>query len=166
MVGIFDNKKGLMMGKRLNDVDLANTKLFHQPQIVDIQNAHCPNGCNLMSENVKINGLNAIAVKVQWKGKAGMLYLDPEFGSYENISEIEVPKDEIVDFVCPHCGVSLRQEHDLCRSCSAPTFAMELPGEGQVIGCLRKGCFEHTLKIESFAAMQLRMEENFVRMIM
>lgn len=154
------------MGKRLKDVDLANTSLFHQSQEVDIQSAHCANGCDLMSENVKINGLKAIAVKIRWQNKEGMIFLDPKFGSYENISEIEVPQGEVVDLICPHCGISLRHECDLCRSCSAPTFAMELPDEGQIIGCLRKGCFEHTLKIESFAAMQLRMEENFIRVIM
>jgi hypothetical protein len=154
------------MGKRLNDINLANTNLFHQPQVVDIQNAHCPNGCNLMSEEEKINGLKTIAVKIRWGKKEGMIYLDPEFGSYEHISEIEIPSGEVVEFYCPHCGVSLQHEHDLCPSCSAPTFAIELPGEGQIIGCLRKGCFEHTLKIESFAAMQLRMEEKFIRMIL
>ena len=154
------------MGKRLKDVDLNNTNLFHQPRIVDIQNAHCPNGCDLMAENIKIKGLKAIEVKIRWKNKEGKLYLDPEFGSYANISEVEVPKGEIVDIICPHCGISLRREQELCRNCSAPTFAMELPNEGQIIGCLRNGCFEHTLKIESFAAMQLRIEEKFIRMIM
>jgi len=154
------------MGERLKNVDLTNTSLFHQSQKVDIQTAHCVNGCNLMSETVKINGLMAIAVKIRWQDKEGMIYLDPEFGSYEHISEIEIPSGEIVDFLCPHCGVSLKNEYENCRSCSAPTFVMEMPKEGQIIGCLRKGCFEHTLKIESFAAMQLRMEEKFVRMIM
>jgi predicted RNA-binding Zn-ribbon protein involved in translation (DUF1610 family) len=154
------------MGKRLKDVNLTNTNLFHQPQIVDIQHAHCPNGCDLMTDKVKKNGLKTIAVKIRWQDKEGMIYLDPEFGSYDNVMDFEIPPGEIVQFYCPHCGISLQHEHDLCRSCSAPTFAMELPGEGQIIGCLRKGCFEHTLKIESFAAMQLRMEENFIRMIM
>ncbi|HRS90964.1 MAG TPA: hypothetical protein P5028_02815, partial [Candidatus Marinimicrobia bacterium] len=70
------------MGKRLKDVDLNNTNLFHQPRIIDIQNAHCPNGCDLMAENIKIKGLKAIEVKICWKNKEGKLYLDPEFGSY------------------------------------------------------------------------------------
>jgi len=61
----------MIMGKRLNDINLANTNLFHQPQVVDIQNAHCPNGCNLMSEEEKINGLKTIAVKIRWGKKRG-----------------------------------------------------------------------------------------------
>jgi len=156
----------MMMGKRLKDINLTNTSLFNQHQVVDIQSAHCSNGCDLMSDKVKIKGLKTIAVKIRWQTKEGMIYLDPEFGSYENILDFEIPPGEIVEFCCPHCGVSLQHEHDLCPSCSAPTFTIELPGEGQISGCLRKGCFEHTLKIESFASMQLRIEENFIRMIM
>jgi predicted RNA-binding Zn-ribbon protein involved in translation (DUF1610 family) len=41
-----------------------------------------------------------------------MIYLDPEFGSYDNVMDFEIPSGEIVQFYCPHCGTSLQQEHD------------------------------------------------------
>jgi len=72
----------------------------------------------------------------------------------------------VVEFVCPHCGMSLKNEDETCSSCSSPTFTFDLPGEGQVSGCLKKGCFDHTLKIESFESMQLELEEGFVKVIM
>ncbi len=95
-----------------------------------------------------------------------MTYLDPEFGNYQHISDLNIPDGEIVSFSCPHCGLSLTSENKTCRKCSAPVFSMILPGEGEIFGCLRKGCFDHTLQIESFEALQLQIEEDFIKVIM
>lgn len=154
------------MGERLKDVNLSKTSVSEQVRMVYIQTAHCPNGCDLMCEKVKIRDLNSICVKIHYKDQEGFIYLDPEFGSYEHISELDVPDGEIVRFSCPHCGVSLVDETETCRTCSAPVFTLVLPNEGEVSGCLRKGCFDHTLKIESFEALQLRIDEDFVKVIM
>ncbi|MCD6101041.1 MAG: hypothetical protein J7K33_10725 [Candidatus Marinimicrobia bacterium] len=154
MAGKVDEKKV----KKLNLVP-------HVTQI-QIQSAHCSKGCDLMTEEVKIRGMKSIKVKIKWKDKEGLIYLDPEFGSYKHVSEIDVPDGEIVEFFCPHCGTSLKNEEEICRSCSAPTFVFDLPGEGEIVGCLRKGCFEHTLKIVSFNSMHLEVDENFIKMIM
>lgn len=154
------------MGERLKDVNLSKTSVSEQVRMVYIQTAHCPDGCDLMCEKVKIRDLNSICVKIHYKDQEGFIYLDPEFGSYEHISELDVPDGEIVRFSCPHCGVSLVDETETCRTCSAPVFTLVLPNEGEVSGCLRKGCFDHTLKIESFEALQLRIDEDFVKVIM
>jgi len=158
--------KGFIMGERLKDVQLSKTSVTEQVRTVNIQTAHCPKGCDLMCEDVKINGLNSICVKIQYKDQEGLLYIDPEFGSYKHVSEIDVPDGEIVSFSCPHCGVSLKNETETCRTCSAPVFTLILPNEGEVSGCLRKGCFDHTLKIESFEALQLRIDDEFIKVIM
>lgn len=154
------------MGERLKDVHLSKSSVTDQVRTVNIQTAHCPNGCDLMCEKVKIHDLNSICVKIKHKNQEGLIYLDPEFGSYDHVSEIEVPDGEIVIFSCPHCGISLVDETETCRTCSAPVFTLVLPKEGEVSGCLRKGCFDHTLKIESFEALQLQIDESFVRVIM
>lgn len=131
-----------------------------------IQSAHCPNSCDLMTTAVQIRGLNAIEVLLSWHNQKGRLYLDPEFGKYEHRSEVEVPAGEVVDFFCPHCGITLRNGAELCPSCSAPTFALVLPKEGTIVGCLRCGCFEHTLKLVSLDAIQLQIEESCLRLIL
>lgn len=154
------------MGERLKDIHLSRSSVTEQVRTVNIQTAHCPNGCDLMCEDIKIHGLNSICVKIKYKEKTSLLYIDPEFGSYEHVSEVEIPDGEIVTFECPHCGMDLQNEVETCRTCSAPMFTLILPNEGEVSGCLRKGCFDHTLKIESFEALQLRIDEEFVKVIM
>ena len=154
------------MGKRLDDVQMSNVNLSQPSNVVHIQNARCPNGCNLMSEDVKIHGMKSIKVTIKWNEEEGFIYLDPKFGSYKHISELEVPEGEIVEFFCPECGKSLKNETELCRSCSSPTFTLDLPDEGEITGCLKKGCFGHTLKIVSFESMHLQIDEEFVKVIM
>lgn len=154
------------MSKRLDDVQLSKASLVNPPSVVHIQSAHCPNGCDLMSEDVKIHAMKSIKVKLRSRNKEGYIYLDPEFGSYKHVSEVDLTEGEIVEFYCPKCGVSLKNETETCRSCSAPTFTFDLPGEGEISGCLRSGCFEHTLKIVSFESMQLQIDEEFVKVIM
>ena len=144
----------------------SQMRVVTDPKVIDIQSAHCPNGCDLMCEDVKIRGMKSIRVKLRWQDKEGFIYLDPEFGKYEHISDLEIPDGEVVEFICPHCSMSLKNEEETCRSCSSPTFTLDLPGEGQISGCLKKGCFDHTLKIESFESMQLQLEEGFVKVIM
>jgi hypothetical protein len=131
-----------------------------------IQSAHCPNGCDLMNDEVTIRGYKSIAVLLYWQNQKGIIYLDPEFGKYEHRCDITIPEGSIVDFFCPHCGISLKHGSEICPSCSAPTFGLVLPKEGEIIGCLRRGCFEHTLKLVSLEAMQLQIEENFYRLIL
>ncbi|MBU0713222.1 hypothetical protein KJ762_16015 [bacterium] len=154
------------MGERLKDIHLSKSSVTDRVRTVNIQTAHCPNGCDLMCEDIKIHDLNSICVKIHYKDQEGLLHIDPEFGSYEHISEVAIPDGEVVRFSCPHCGVSLVDESETCRTCSAPVFTMILPNEGEVSGCLRKGCFDHTLKIESFEVLQLRIDEDFVKVIM
>jgi hypothetical protein len=110
-----------------------------------VHHARCPNGCSLMSETVQIEGYPAITVAASYRGKAGFVHLDPAYGSFENIVEIDVPEGEVVDFSCPHCGVSLRHATETCNTCSSPIFVIHLPHGSLVEGCLREGCFSHKL---------------------
>ena len=83
---------------------------------VAIQHAHCPNGCDLMEPRVKIGGYASVRARLRYGDKEGDIYLDPRYGSFENISEVDVPEGEIVELFCPHCGVSLKDEHQRCLS--------------------------------------------------
>jgi len=154
------------MGERMKDVEFSRSKAAEPYKILDIQHAYCTKGCDLMTDNVKIHDMKAIAVKIKYQDKEGLIYLDPEFGSYDHESEIEVPDGAIVQFYCPHCGVSLQAKDETCRTCSAPVFHLELPGEAGITGCLRKGCFEHKLKIRSFDSVHLEVDDDFIRVIM
>lgn len=112
---------------------------------IRVQNASCPNGHSLMDHDHKINGYPSITVLVKYKGKEGLIHLDPVYGSFKNLAEIEVPKDVIVEFLCPICKASLTDEAQSCNVCSAPMFALHLPFGGIIEGCLRNGCQFHSL---------------------
>ena len=152
--------------------DELKNKIFSQlkgiefDKVVDVQHAYCPKGCNLINEDVKINGLNSIMVDLKYKDQKGKIYLDPEYGSFDHKSEVDVPDGEVVEFFCPHCGVSLTEEGEKCSNCSSPVFHIDLPEQGTVIGCLKKGCFDHKLKVVSFDSMHLELDNDYIRVIM
>ena len=114
---------------------------------IHISHAKCPKGCDLMDDSVKIGGYASIKVKLKYKGQEGTIHLDPIYGSFEHKSEIDMPKGEVAEFFCPKCGVTLQEKTETCKVCASPMFTLLLPKEGIIEGCLKKGCFEHTLKI-------------------
>ena len=113
---------------------------------IRIKQAACVNGHNLMDEKNRIKGNSAITVLAKYGDKEGLIHLDPVYGSFENIWEINVPKDECVELFCPHCKVSLSEHGQMCDDCLAPMFGLYLPHGGMVEACLRNGCHHHTLK--------------------
>ena len=112
-----------------------------------IQHAMCPNGHSLMCTDNLINGYASVCVKVQHKESEGLIYLDPVYGSFRNVTEMNVADDELVEFFCPTCHVSLTSSHQVCQKCGAPMFELSLPRGGTVSGCLRNGCHFHLLKL-------------------
>ncbi len=117
-------------------------------QKIHVQHVTCPNGHYLCDESHKIHGYPAIKVKVKYQDQEGVLYLDPVYGSHDNVEEgIEIPKGAVVEFFCPECGVSLKSPDETCVLCASPMFVFHLPKGGIVEGCLKKGCFYHKMKI-------------------
>ena len=128
--------------------DCPNKVEFQVPRgKLIVRHAKCPNGCDLMDEDVQIHGHPSIQVRLSFAGGEGQINLDPVYGKYENIAEAEVPDGTIVELACPGCGVSLKDAELKCSTCSAPTFALHLPGGGVVEGCLRMGCPAHSMRI-------------------
>lgn len=114
---------------------------------IRIQHAHCPRGCSLMDDEVKIDGYPSVTVKTKYQNREGLIHLDPVYGSFHNISELDLKPKDVVEFFCPHCGVSLTDEGQTCNVCSSPMFALHLPYGGIIEGCLKNGCMEHSLKL-------------------
>lgn len=128
---------------------------------IHVEHVYCPNGHSLIDVKKKIHGHPAIKVSVKYKGQEGMLYLDPVYGSYDNVFEgIKVPKKEVVEIFCPECKVSLTEEGEKCHLCSAPLFIFNLPQGGIVEGCLRHGCVYHKMKIVGAEEQVSRLFEN------
>ena len=112
-----------------------------------VRHARCPEGCNLMDPDVKIHGHPSIHLIAELGGRKGHMHLDPVYGSYDNIAEIELGPDDVVEFYCPNCGTSLRDPDTTCAKCSAPMFMLHLPEGSFVEACQRNGCPHHRLRI-------------------
>lgn len=128
---------------------------------LNVRHATCPNGHSLVDESVTIHGYPALKVKAVCKGKEGIIYLDPVYGSYDNIEKnITMRKGDVAEFLCPECGVSLLDPDDTCSTCSAPMFIIHLPHGSFVEGCTRKGCMFHRLKLVSGEQQMGRLFDN------
>ena len=128
---------------------------------VNVQHAFCQNGHSLIDSSVKINGFAAIKVKVRANNQEGLLYLDPVYGSYNNIEKgLTIPKGTLVEMFCPECGKSLTDEQETCQVCSSPMFVFHLPKESIIEGCLKKGCMFHKLRIIDGEHQMMRLFEN------
>ena len=115
---------------------------------LNVQHASCPKGHLLRDENVKIHGNPSLKVKIRRKKQEGLLFIDPVYGSFDNIEkDITLAHGDVVEMFCPECGISLKDPHETCQVCSSPMFTFHLPKGGIVEGCTKKGCFFHKLKI-------------------
>lgn len=114
-------------------------------------NVKCPY-CkqSFMDDSQTIDDCPSIKVAIQHGSKRGNLYLSSIYGSYNVISEIDVPMEEIVLFFCPQCLSSLITK-DLCDECSAPMTSFELAQGGKVHICSRRGCKKHLIEYSNLA---------------
>jgi hypothetical protein len=130
-------------------------------QALHVEHASCPAGHSLRDETVQIHGHPALKVNIKCKGKSGVLYLDPIYGSFDNIEKgIKLAKGDLVEMFCPSCGVNLKDAVDTCQLCSAPMFVFHLPKGGIIEGCTRRGCMFHKLKIVDGAEQVSRLFQN------
>jgi len=128
---------------------------------IHAEHVYCPNGHALCDPQTKIHGYPSIKIKVKYKGEEGFLYMDPIYGSFDNIEEgISLPKGAVVEFFCPECGVSLKEEDETCRLCSSPLYIFNLPKGGIIEGCLKNGCMYHKMKIIDSEQQIGRLFEN------
>lgn len=113
---------------------------------IRIKHATCFNGHNLMDKEHLIDRYPSVTVLAKYGEKQGLIHLDPVYGSFKNIYEIEVPEGECVELFCPKCNVSLSEQGQICDECLAQLFAIFLPHGGMIEACLRNGCHFHSLK--------------------
>ncbi len=117
-------------------------------QALHIEHAACPNGHGLMDTSVPINGFPSIKVILQYGDAKGIVHLDPVYGSFHNIFDVDIPDEVIVNMYCPICNVSMQVEEErACDWCFSPLFMLYLPKGGVLEGCLKVGCHQHKLKI-------------------
>jgi methionyl-tRNA synthetase len=110
--------------------------------VVSIKCPYCRK--SLMDEKTQIDGYPSVKVQIQYGNKDGSLYLSSIYGSYNIITEVYIPNEEIVLFFCPYCHASLLLK-DSCEKCQAPLAFFELKNGGKVQICSRRGCKYHSI---------------------
>jgi hypothetical protein len=98
-----------------------------------------------MDLTVPIAGRPSVKVVIQYGAIRGNIHLDPVYGSFQNLFDVDIPEGVVVEMFCPACGVSLRAEPEKCDFCFSPMFALYLPNGGILEGCLKSGCHQHKL---------------------
>ncbi len=121
------------------------------PKALHVSHAACPYGHSIMDPDVQISGYPSIKLILQHDELRETIHLDPVYGSFTNIFEVEIPQGAIIDLFCPVCEVNLRiDEKRSCEQCGAPLFQFTLPHGGMVEACLRIGCHQHRLQLVDF----------------
>ncbi len=123
---------------------------------VVVDDLRCPNGHNLINDDVRIHGEPAIIFKVKGGGVKGTMYLDPFWGLHQKLFDFmfkgNIP-NPLIKASCPECNISLmvnkQCEAEGCTSTEYIEFA--LPGGKNTIEvCSRWGCPEHYINIGAF----------------
>jgi len=112
--------------------------------ITHIKKATCPKRHDLMDNEVKIDGMPSIKLKVSSNGYTGFVNLDPVYGRNHHLIPKSLEKLDVkskdLKAVCPVCGISLIDPDKKCPDCESPVYSLEVPSQGNVEGCLSKNC--------------------------
>jgi NADH-quinone oxidoreductase subunit E len=127
-----------------NGLDKVDVKT--DPRVFPVE-VSCPR-CNhsLMDPDHPVDGHPSIRVTVSFAREHFSLRLSCLYGSYNQQSEREIPKEATVDFFCPHCHAHLIGGSN-CPECGAPMVPMIVRGGGVVQICSRRGCRGHILDL-------------------
>ena len=145
---------------RISTGEAALPPFGHTP----IRTALCPKGCNLLDPTLRIGGLPAIRVIRSCGGRETPVHLDPVYGRSGHRSAEGCEEGVVSSYVCPHCRRSLDTIEKRCVACGSPTFAVTVPGQGEVLWCARKGChwsrWEAAEAAGSRPVVELAVEDN------
>ena len=63
-------------------------------KVLRVEHAQCPRGHSLMDPAVPINGHPSIKVVIQYGAIRGNIHLDPVYGSFHNLFDVDIPESE------------------------------------------------------------------------
>mgnify|MGYP000880632353 FL=1 len=124
-------------------------------------NLNCPHcGHSLMDPETLVDIETSILLHIDIAKKKGDINLSSIYGSYNYVSSVETPKDELAVFSCPHCGkdVNTREECNVCKA-SMVTLIMDMGGK--INFCSRSGCKNHNVEFEDLNNALRKMYQEF-----
>jgi len=133
-----------ILAKTREGLDTIDVKTDRRVFPVDVSCSRCNH--TLMDPAQPVDGHPGIRVTIACGDKHGWLLLSSLYGSYDTLSEFDVPEGEVPDFFCPHCHTELSGAAP-CVDCGASMVPMIVRGGGVVQICSRQGCHNHMLDL-------------------
>lgn len=107
-------------------------------------------GHSLMDHDRLVDNEPSIKLKIQIDKRKGSINLSSIYGSYNYVADIEIHKNEIAQFYCPHCSANIKSDAE-CLSCGAGMIPLHLDMGGKVSYCSRSGCKNHKVEFEDLS---------------
>ncbi len=117
-------------------------------------------GESLMDKNVLVDNEPSIKLDVKHGGKKGVINLSSIYGSYNYTCTIEIPRDQIARFSCPHCRKEVNSDVE-CLSCGAEMVPFYLDMGGKVSICSRSGCKNHHVEFEDLSQALKKLYQEY-----
>ncbi|MCF8368334.1 MAG: hypothetical protein K9G76_04770 [Bacteroidales bacterium] len=117
-------------------------------------------GETLMDKGTLVDNEPSIKLKVKCGSQQGTINLSSIYGSYNYKSDIEIPKNEIAEFTCPHCSKLVNSEAE-CLTCGAGMVPFYLDMGGKVSICSRSGCKNHHVEFEDLSLALKKMYQEY-----
>lgn len=107
---------------------------------VQIKNAVCSKRHSLIDEEIKIDGMPTIKLKIIANGNEGLLNMDPIYGKNRDRFGIRINNTKNVQVSCPTCNTSLLEKDFDCLKCSSAVYVFEVPSQGLYEQCINPDC--------------------------
>jgi two-component system NtrC family sensor kinase len=129
------------IGQEGGTISISTALLKLSPYgITHIKKAQCPKRHDLMDNEVKIDGMPSIKLKVYSNGNSGFINLDPVYGRNHHLFNIPVVNSKDIKIVCPVCETALSDASKKCGQCGSAVYSFDVPSQGTVEGCLNQDC--------------------------
>ncbi len=107
---------------------------------LQIKNAVCPKRHSLIDEEVKIESMPTVKLKVISEGEEGIINIDPVYGKKRERNNFRIHNTHNVQVSCPRCNISLVQKDTNCPECRSVIYSFEVPPQGMFERCINPDC--------------------------
>jgi two-component system, NtrC family, sensor kinase len=129
------------IGPRGGTITLGSSLLQLSPRgITQVRKAQCGKRHSLIDNEVRIGGLPSIRLRASAGTEEGYVYVDPMYGRTGHQWGLTAPLGTEILLSCPECRTSLLDPSGRCPVCTAPLCMIDVPGQGRLELCSRRGC--------------------------
>ena len=107
---------------------------------LQIKSAVCSKRHSLIDEEVKIDSIPTIKLKISSNGDDGYLNVDPIYGKNRDNYTVKIKNSANVQISCPKCNISLVEKDTFCPKCKSSIYSFEVPPRGMFEKCINPKC--------------------------